>query len=137
MGKELEKSRRWPKWIVALPSTLDNLKAWHRLLASSGIIIAPLWWRGVRRWVVDPENALLVVGIAVPVVCWFALLISLARNRPSARFKRLIPKMTEVTDLYYERGEMGSSSEMHLADPGVGCPLRGPVHSLPCGTVKR
>ena len=26
---------------------------------------------------------------------------------------------------------------MHLADPGAGYPLEGPVHSLPCGAVKR
>ena len=49
MGEELEEANRtgrWPKWVVALPGTLDNLKAWHRLVASSGFITVPLLWRG-------------------------------------------------------------------------------------------
>ena len=134
MGKELEEANRparLPKWVVALPGTLDNLKAWHRLVAGSGVITVPLWWRGVRRWVVDPENALLVVAIAVPVVCWYAALISLARNRPSARFKRLIPKIREVTDLYYDRGQVDHTGEcisvigglaVHLKALSIRCP---------------
>ena len=129
--KEANQTGRLPEWVVALPGMLDDLKAWHKLVASSGLITVPLWWRGVRSWVVDPENALLVLGIAVPVVCWYAMLISLARNRPSARFKRLIPKISEVTDLYYDRDERGRGGKcisligglaVHLKALSIRCP---------------
>lgn len=141
MGKELEEANRpgrLRKWVVALPDTLDNLKAWHRLLFGSGVITVPLWWRRVREWVVDSENALFVVAIAVPLFFWYAALISLARNRPSARFKRLIPRMREVTDIYYDTGQAGGDAKcisligglaVHLKALSIRCPSE-PSHGV-------